>query len=232
MGRVSKVRPAAGGGRWVEVAPERLPRWLAGFTDRHGPPQATAYPDRLVLTAADGAVAELLPPPGVTLGGSQPGAATAAGQVSLPEFVAQAAAPRRLGLLLARKSALAIGVADGERLLQSKIDSWYVQGRTAAGGQSQQRFARRRTNQAAAAAGKAADLTYTRLLPVAPSLAALVTGGDRPTVEAILADPRLARLARLRADRHLPVATPNLAVLRGAVVAARAVMIHLPPQDG
>ncbi|MFG1924071.1 acVLRF1 family peptidyl-tRNA hydrolase [Cryptosporangium sp. NPDC048952] len=29
-------RPAAGGGRWVDVPPERLERWLAGFTERHG----------------------------------------------------------------------------------------------------------------------------------------------------------------------------------------------------
>ena len=40
------------------------------------------------------------------------------------------------------------GVAEGDRLVASKVDSYYVQGRTAAGGWSQQRFARRRENQA------------------------------------------------------------------------------------
>src|SRR5690606_5938548 len=133
--------------------------------------------------------------------GSHPVPSDGSHSAPLAEFVERVAAPRRLGLLLARKSAVALGVVEGDRLVQSKVDSWYVQGRTAAGGQSQQRFARRRVNQAAAGVRRAADLAVTRLLPAAPGLAALVTGGDRPTVEAILADPRLAPLARLRADR-------------------------------
>jgi hypothetical protein len=31
----AKVRPAAGGGRWVDVDPERLPAWLNGLAVRH-----------------------------------------------------------------------------------------------------------------------------------------------------------------------------------------------------
>lgn len=205
----------------MEVAPDRLPRWLAGFAQRHGAPAgpAPAGPAGgvLVVVGADGATAELHPPPG------------APGAVDLAGFITAAQAPRRLGLLLARRSAAAVGVTDGDRLVRSKVGSWYVQGRTAAGGQSQQRFARRRENQAAAAAGRAADLVVRLLLPVAGELAELVTGGDRRTVGAILADPRLTRLAALPAGRHLDVPTPNLAVLRAAVPAARAVRIHLPP---
>ena len=30
-----KARPAAGGGRWVEISPERLSGWLDGFYGRH-----------------------------------------------------------------------------------------------------------------------------------------------------------------------------------------------------
>ena len=227
-------RPAAGGGRWVEVDPARLPRWLEGFRARHGELRVQARDGLLVLAGADGAVAELHPPPGA---GGAPAVGVAVGTPGgrldeaavLAGFVAQAQAPRRLGLLLARQGAAAIGVAEGDRLIKSKVDSWYVQGRTAAGGQSQQRFARRRGNQAAAAAGKAADLAYRLLLPAVPELAAVVTGGDRRTVETILSDPRLAPLAARRAERHLAVPTPNLAVLRQAVPAARAVAIHLPP---
>lgn len=253
-GAVSTSRPAAGGGRWVEVDPARLPRWLDGFWRRHGEPRepaaapgeppaeqagekpaeqaAAAGPaagpavrpadGRLVVTGADGAVAELYPPPGA------PAAADLAG------FVAAAQAPRRLGLLLARKAAAAMGVADGGELTVSKVDSWYVQGRTAAGGQSQQRFARRRVNQASAAAGKAADLAVRLLLPPAAAgeLAALVTGGDKPTVASILGDPRLTALAALRTERHLPVPTPNLATLRNAVPAARSVVIHIVEPGG
>jgi VLRF1 release factor-like protein len=201
----------------VEVDPARLPRWLDGFQERHGGLAASPGDDGvLVVTGEDGAVAELHPPPGATAG------------ADLLAFVAAAQAPRRLGLLLARKSAAAVGIADGAELVVSKVDSWYVQGRTAAGGQSQQRFARRRVNQASAAAGKAADIAARLLLPAAAELAAVVTGGDRATVEAILADPRLGPVARLRHERHLPVPTPNLGVLRAAVAAARAVGIHLP----
>lgn len=204
--------PAA---RWVEVDPDRLPRWLAGFAEHHGPLSERSEGAVLVVTAADGATAELHPPPGAGEG------------ADLAGFIARAQASRRLGLLLARQSAAAVGVADGDRLVRSKVDSWYVQGRTAAGGQSQQRFARRRENQAAAAAGQAAGIAARLLLPVAGELDALVTGGDRRTVEVILADPRLARLAALRASRHLAVPTPRLAVLRSAVAAARAVRIRL-----
>lgn len=221
--------PAAGGGRWVEVDPDRLPTWIDGFHDRHGPGSARVADGRLVLVGGDRAMAELYPPPGAHTGSD------------LPAFLAQALAPRRLGLLLARQASAAVGVAEGATLRISKVDSWYVQGRTAAGGQSQQRFARRRANQASAAAGRAADLVARLLLPAAGELAALVTGGDRRTVETILGDPRLAGLAALRTDRHLPVPTPNLAVLRAAVEAARAIRIRLwepghnsgaPPETG
>lgn len=208
--------PVTGGGRRVTVDPDRLPRWLDGFRERHGGPLAERPGDPYTVVAADGAVAELLPPPGVS------------GAGDLAELVALARAPHRLGFLLARQGAAAIGIADGDQLSVSKVDSWYVQGRTAAGGQSQQRFARRRGNQAAAAAGKAAGIAVRLLLPAAGGLAALVTGGDRRTVETILADPRLSPLRPLRHPHHLPVPTPNLAVLREAVRAARAVTIVLP----
>ncbi|MDQ1663305.1 MAG: hypothetical protein QOJ68_3285, partial [Blastococcus sp.] len=33
---MSRARPAAGGGRQLGVAPERLGRWLDGVADRHG----------------------------------------------------------------------------------------------------------------------------------------------------------------------------------------------------
>ncbi|MER6754581.1 acVLRF1 family peptidyl-tRNA hydrolase [Micromonospora echinofusca] len=206
-------RPAAGGGRWVEVDPARVARWVEGFADRHGPPAATVEAYGLLLAAADGATAELHAPPG------------APAAPDLPGFVAAAAAPRRIGLLLARKGAVAVGVAAGEKLVVSKVDTRYVQGRTAAGGWSQQRFARRRDNQAKAALGDAADLAVRLLLPEASSLRAVVCGGDRRAVDTVLADRRLAPLAALRAERLLDVPEPRHAVLVGAIAAARAVRI-------
>ena len=203
------ARTAAGGGRWVDVAPERLPRWLANFATRHG-----AYAeDGLTLLAADGAAATLQPPPGV-------------GPVAtLPELIRESQAPRRLGLLLARKGAVAVGIADGPELVASKVDTHYVQGRTAAGGWSQQRFARRRDNQAKAAAADGAGIVGRLLLPEVRALAALVTGGDRTAVDAILAVPQLAPVAALRAGRLLDVPEPRHAVLVSAVAGARAVPI-------
>jgi len=208
-------RPAAGGGRWVDVAPERLPRWLGGFADRHGSVSVDIQEFGLALVAGDGAVAELHAPPGA------PSSAT------VDEFVRAAQAPRRLGLLLARRAAVAVGIAAGDKLVESKVDSSYVQGRTAAGGWSQQRFARRRANQTRAAAESAAVVVARLLLPELDRLDALVTGGDRRAVDAVLADRRLAPLAPLRADRFLDVGEPRLAVLEGAVAAACTVRIRV-----
>jgi hypothetical protein len=142
-------------------------------------------------------------------------------------FVAAAQAPRRIGLLLARQAGVGIGIADGSELVQSKVDSSYVQGRTAAGGWSQQRFARRRVNQAKAAAGDAADIAVRVLLPALADLSCVVTGGDRRAVEAVLADPRLAAVVAVRAERFLEVPDPKHAVLVQAVAASRAVRIRI-----
>lgn len=212
-GRAVTSRPAAGGGRWVEVDPARVGRWVEGFADRHGPPTTTVQGYGLLLAAPDGATAELHAPPGAPAAPDVPG------------FVAAVATPRRIGLLLARKGAVAVGVAAGEELTVSKVDTRYVQGRTAAGGWSQQRFARRRDNQAKAALGDAAELAVRLLLPEASSLSAVVCGGDRRAVDTVLADRRLAPLAALRAERLLDVPEPRHAVLVAAIAAARAVRI-------
>lgn len=206
-------RPAAGGGRWVEIDPGRVDRWVSGFADRHGPPTMTPQPYGLRLAAPDGAIAELHTPPGA------PAADDLAG------FVAAATAPRRIGLLLARRGAAAVGIAVGTKLEVSKVDTRYVQGRTAAGGWSQQRFARRRDNQAKAALGEAAELAVRLLLPAVATLDALVCGGDRRAIDTVLADRRLAPLAGLRAARLLDVPEPRHAVLVAAVAAARAVRV-------
>jgi hypothetical protein len=215
--QVSGSRDAAGP-RWIEVEPGRLPGWAARFGERHGGVPAVELADGvLVLTDPDGARAECHAPPG----------SPAATATDLASFVAEASAPRRLGLLLARRGGFAVGVADGPTLTASKVDSRYVQGRTAAGGWSQQRFARRRENQARAAADDAAAVAARVLLPAAAGMAALVTGGDRRAVDAVLDDPRLAALRVLRAERFLAVPDPKLTVLQAAVGSARAVLIRL-----
>ncbi|MFF5082975.1 acVLRF1 family peptidyl-tRNA hydrolase [Actinoplanes sp. NPDC000266] len=202
-------RAAAGGGKWVDVAPGRLPRWLENFARRHGP-----YTEKgLTLIAEDGATAAWQVPPGAPEAGT------------IAELIIEAGRPRRLGLLLARKGAVAVGIAEGDELVASKVDTHYVQGRTAAGGWSQQRFARRRDNQAKAATADGAGIVGRILLPEVRHLSALVTGGDRTAVDAILAAPPLAPLAAVRAERFLDVPEPRHAVLVSAIAGARSVSV-------
>ena len=105
---------------------------------------------------------------------------------------------------------------------ESKVGQRHVQGRTKAGGQSQQRFARRRDNQARqayeAAAGHAARILTGRL-------ASLVCGGDRSAVEAVLSDARLAHLLEVRVDPWLAVPDPRRAVLDQAVLDGASVAV-------
>ncbi|HLL67304.1 MAG TPA: acVLRF1 family peptidyl-tRNA hydrolase [Micromonosporaceae bacterium] len=217
-----KARPAAGGGRWVEISPERMRGWLDGFYGRHD----GASEHGLVLTGANnGDTATLHPPPGL------------AGADSVDTLLAGLTRPPRIGLLLARKGAVAAGVADGTTLTASKVERFYIQGRTAAGGTSQQRYARRRANQADAATQHAADVAARVLLAYAPggqagrdaAITALVCGGDRLMIDEVLADRRLQPLAALRHPHLLETVEPRLAVLQDAAATARRVRIHLVP---
>ena len=82
-------------------------------------------------------------------------------------------------MLLVRKGGFAVAPPARLRIAESKVGQRHVQGRTKAGGQSQQRFARRRDNQARQAYEAAADHA-ARIL--APGLTALVSAAtDRPS---------------------------------------------------
>lgn len=200
-------RPAAGGGRWVSVPPERLERWLAGFAERHGDVAA----DGPILRAADGATAEVeVPFPPLTGG-----------------LVAHVLAERRVGILLVRLGGHAVGVAKGSRLVVSKVGSRQVHGRSAAGGWSQQRFARRREGQVRVAHAAAVQTAVDVLLPHAAGLDAVVAGGERISVDAVLADRRLAPLARLVTGRLLDVPDPRQKVLETVPALLREVQIRV-----
>jgi peptide subunit release factor 1 (eRF1) len=203
--------PAAGGGRWATVPPERLERWLAGFADRHGGVTEVATAAQVVLTAADGAVAECeVPFPPLT--GS---------------LLDHACVDRRVGVLLVRLGGYAAGVFEGRRLVASKVGSRQVHGRSAAGGQSQQRFARRREGQVRVALGAAADNVVRILVPEAARLDAVVLGGDRTAVDEVLTDRRLEPLLPLLTGRLLDVPDPRRTVLEGTPDLFRAVRIRL-----
>jgi hypothetical protein len=223
--------PAAGGGRWLEVPPERLVTWVVTFAERHG----GAAPDRPVttgesgvavtFTAADGATAECHPPfpplpPGV------PAVVSAAAEA----LAAHAAADRTVGVLLVRLGGYAAGVFSGSppRLVDSKTGSRPVHGRSAAGGWSQQRFARRRENQAATALRAAADAAAEVFGRYGPDrLDAVVLGGDKRSAAALHDDARLEKYLAKATGRFLTVPDPRLAVLRDIPRAFLATRIRL-----
>jgi hypothetical protein len=212
---VTRARPAAGGGRQLRVAPERLGRWLDGVADRHGAFEASPADDGAVLvTCADNTTVTLRAPFPWT-----PGPAL------LTSLTAAAQQPHRAAVLLVRRGRWAVGVFDGADVVVSKVDARLVQGRTAAGGWSQQRFARRRANQTDAVVGAAADTAARVLLPHVEGLAAVFTGGDRALVDEVLADRRLAALAALRREPALDVGEPTKAVLVATPAQFRAVSV-------
>jgi hypothetical protein len=195
----------------VQVAPDRLERWVAGFAERHGGVTTSATAHQVVLTAADGARAELEVPFPPLAG----------------DLVPHALADRRVGVLLVRLGGHACGVFDGPRLLASKVGSRPVHGRSAAGGQSQQRFARRREGQARVALQAAADTAARVLVPHAAELHAVVVGGERTAVDAVLADRRLEPLRPLVTGRLLDVPDPRQVVLEAAPQQFRAVWVRV-----
>ena len=141
--------------------------------------------------------------------------------------MAHALLDRTVGAVLVRRGGYAVGRFEGRRLVGSKVGSAYVQGRTKAGGWSQQRYARRRANQAREAYDEAADVVTTLLLPHTDDLAAVVGGGDAVGVHAVLGDPRLARLRALLQPRVLPTPDPRLRVLEAFGEQLREVRITL-----
>ena len=131
------------------------------------------------------------------------------------------AAPPVWGVLLVRKGGFAVARLEREAVVESKVGQRHVQGRTKAGGQSQQRFARRRDNQARAAYEAAAEHA-ARILVGVPLL---VTGGDHAAVEAVLEDRRLAGLVVV--PPFLAVPDPRRSVLEQAIVEAGSVRIRV-----
>ena len=94
---------------------------------------------------------------GSTFATSLPFDTTYAGPADVEAFMAAITTPDRWGVLLVRKGGFAVARLEHENIVDSKVGQRHVQGRTKAGGQSQQRFARRRDNQARAAYEAAAD---------------------------------------------------------------------------
>lgn len=219
--------------RVITIARHRVRPWVDGFGRRHG--EFTAALDAtgaLSLTAPDGATARLRP---VVDAEPSPGDATSSddettGIDPVESFVAGCLIDRRIGVLLVRRGGHAVGIFDGPQLVSSKVGSHYVQGRTKAGGWSQQRYARRRANQARRAFADAAEDAARVLVPEAAELAAMVCGGDAAAVRTVLAEPALVELRELfiaSGEVVLPVADPRLRVLTEFAEAMLSITIEL-----
>jgi hypothetical protein len=217
--------------RQVEVPAARLGRWCSGFAARHGEPvDVRRDGPALRLDAPDGATATLVPP--------FPFPSEVTGLAAGLDWVL---AGRESAVLLVRRGGYACAivrtegpasvgggtVAPGEVVI-SKTGSRYVQSRSAAGGWSQRRFARRRANQARDLVRAAADDAVGVLLTGLPAAVDwLVTGGDRSLVDAVLSDARLRPLTALRRGVHLAVPDPRSAVVLTLPARLAAVRIGL-----
>ena len=214
---MSRPRPATGGGRTLGVTPERLGRWLDGVAERHGAfTDVVLDGDAVRITCADTTTVLL-----------RAAFDRAPGPAVVSAFTAAARQPHPAAVLLVRRGRWGVGVFDGVDLVVSKVDARQVQGRTAAGGWSQQRFARRRGHQTDAVVAHAVETAVRVLLPHAGSVEALFTGGDRGLVDDVLADVRLASLAALRREPALDVGEPTKAVLLQTPKQFRAVQVHI-----
>jgi Actinobacteria/chloroflexi VLRF1 release factor len=266
---------AGSGGKWLDVSAERLPGWIASFAVRHGVSGAAGEAgesltvaladDHVSFTARDGSVAQCYPPfppaggitalvEEVTPPARLDDAAVFDNPAGLddPAAVAQALAaharkPRTVGVLLVRLGGYAAGVFTGypPALGAAKVGSRLVHGRSAAGGWSQHRFARRREKQANEALSAAADAAVLifgggaggqkgggaaagrRPQPAAARLDAVVLGGDRRAVADLRDDSRLAPYFSLATERFLTVPDPKRTVLLEAAKQFTAVRIWL-----
>ena len=208
--------------RVIEVAPERFDRWMAGFAERHGTYDA----------------AEEETPGGVVV------SAHAADGSSL---VATPFTHEPLGVVLVRRGGYAVGLARAGAFVASKVGTRHVQSRTAAGGWSQQRFARRRDKQADELVDAVVRHARRVLLDddespptggSAPRVPpgrpkphgiprGLVVGGDRTLVREVLEAGALRALLGLPARELYDLPDPKREVLETALRRGRAVRVEL-----
>lgn len=197
--------------RTVLVPAGRLARWVSNFVERHGPTSYAAGPG-LRGDAEDGSwFCATLPFDQSYEGTPDPAA-----------FLDAWSPPEDWGVLVARRGGFAVARVHGERIVSSKVGQRPVQGRTKAGGQSQQRFARRRDNQARAAWQAAADHATTHLGSLRGPLA---VGGDPAGLATVL---EVAGLGHLPQRRLADVpGEPRRASLEAAVVEALSFTVEV-----
>lgn len=215
------MRPlqAAGGGIDVEVPPDRLVGWVNRFSGRNdGIRDIACTTMDVVITAADGTTATLDVPFGPM---------SVAGREPVEALLDHVGALGLIGILLVRAGAHSAGVAKAGVVLASSTDRSYVQGRTAAGGWSQQRYQRRRGNQLTAALQDTVTVAGRVLVPRADGLSGLAVGGDAAALDRVLADRHLAPLLSLPRRTFGDIPEPRRAVLDDIAARALSVLIRI-----
>jgi hypothetical protein len=218
-----RVPSRAASARTAFVAGQRLPGWVERFSAAHGGFRLSDDDDGVRLLAADGTTALLQPPWPVD---GRPGR----GADPLERLASIACQPRATGLVLVRRGGYAVAVASEGVIRASKTGTKYVQSRTSAGGQSQQRFARRRVNQAdglvEAVAGHAARIFSGHRIEY------LVPGGDRTLAGLVLDEPALKEYSARPRLAFLDVPDPRATVLKKAATDVCAVKIQVVDAQG
>lgn len=198
------------------VSGARLPGWVERFAASHGTLGEEELDGGLRLCAADGAVA-LLQAPWPADG--RPGR----GSDAVARLASLASQPRSVGAVLVRRGGYSVAVVTGGKVLASKTGTRHVQSRTAAGGWSQQRFARRRANQADALVEAVAD--HAARIFADHRIEYLAPGGDRTLADQVLAEAVLKQYAARPTLAFLDVPDPRAAVLKKAAADLCAVRI-------
>ncbi len=116
----------------------------------------------------------------------------------------------RIAVVLLRFGGYAIGVYEGDRLVESRNDSRFVKNRHRKGGQSQRRFDRIREKQVHELFAHLCEDAAQRLAPHAGTLDWLAYGGDTHTVQSFLKECRFLREFPCRVlPRFLTVPEPR-----------------------
>jgi Actinobacteria/chloroflexi VLRF1 release factor len=205
--------------RSVSVPFDRLPGWIERFEARHPGVDWHVSQTHASASSTDGTRVSFDVPLAPLHGGS------------LSDLDAHLRHPWRIGIVLVRRGGFAVARLVGAETVAVKVGKRHVQSRTKAGGWSQQRFARRRSNQAQVAFDAATQYVEELLLPYADELDLVATGGDRQAVATVLSTPTLQPLTTLP-QRDLTVSgDPSRDVLARSVSEVRSVRIQItdPP---
>jgi hypothetical protein len=208
----------------VEVPAERVVGWFERFGARHeGITRTVITPETVLVEAGDGATATVSVPyaPIEDVGEWA--------TLNVDGLIAHLERPRQVGLLLVRLGGHSVGVASAGKVVVSRTDRHLVHGRSAAGGWSQQRFARRREGQARHALEAAAKDVAEVLGSRVGTLDAVVLGGDQRALDTLRAERALAPVFALAEPRVLDVPEPRRTVLDDA--ATRAFSIEIVVRD-